>query len=141
MACCDKVAAMAQQLDESKEAALSFGFDTTWITDILAEYGQVALDLVIEAMRGGFSKDLVIEVLAKFGPAILEFLVTLLNKKKMAFASAENASGNVADQLAGFLDASIIEVLVQKYLPMIMEKYGEQIVQMLVEYILNSLKK
>lgn len=143
MACCNNVqsAEMVARMEESTQAALGFGFDTQWIADILKDYGQTVLDLVLEAMRGGFSKELVLEIISKFGPLVLEFLVNLLNRKKMAMTSGLSMTdANINDQMAAFIDISFIETIVQKYLPLIIEKYGPVIVQAILDYLLKMVQ-
>lgn len=123
-------------LVDLKASAVEFGFDATWITDLVSKFGGDVLSLVVEAVRGGFSKELVIEVLEKFGPFVLELLVNLLNKQKMAAAFGADVS---ADKF-GLIDISIIESLVQKYLPVLLEKYGNQIAQIIINWVVTYLK-
>jgi hypothetical protein len=135
MSCCKEYVKL--EVDNLKQSALEFGFDFTWITEIISQYGDDVLNLVLEAVRGGFSKDFVAEVLSKFGPLLLEFLVNLLNKNKMRLAMSGDV---VVGEEVGVLDASILEVLIQKYLPVLLDKYKDQVVQMLVNWLSDFLK-
>ncbi len=114
--------------DELNLSAANFGFDPTWVADILSTYGEDALTLAIEAARNGFSISLVIEVLQKFGPALLQLLVDVFAHKQAAMRVGEGTGviipGNVVqgDNVLG-VDASLLNVLVEKYLPLILEKY------------------
>lgn len=114
--------------DEMNLSAANFGFDPTWVADILSKYGEDVLTLAIEAARNGFSVSLVIEVLQKFGPAILQLLVDVFAKKQAALRFGEGAgvvlTGDIVqgDNVLG-VDASLLNVLVEKYLPIILEKY------------------
>ncbi len=114
--------------DELNLSAANFGFDPTWVADILSKYGEDALTLAIEAARNGFSISLVIEVLQKFGPALLQLLVDVFAHKQAALRMgvAEGTgvilNGEVV-QADSVFDASLLNVLVEKYLPMLLEKY------------------
>lgn len=138
MSCCKKEVNLVQ-VEDLKASALGFGFDANWIADIVEKYGHDVLSLVVEAMRSGFSLAFVVEVVNKFGPVLLEFLLTLLNKKKMhALAAGEEFV--VGDEV-GVLDWALIETLIKKYLPIIVEKYGDAIVKFIVDWITNTFLK
>jgi hypothetical protein len=131
--------------EELKLSASNFGFDANWIADVLTKYGDQVLALVVEAARNGFSVAFVVEVLSKFGPTFLEFLVSLITKKNsMNFAATNDVvNGDVIG-----IDASVVEVLIEKYLPQIIEKYlpvifekySGQIMQFVIQMILNAMK-
>jgi hypothetical protein len=121
----------AAQTEELKLSAVNFGFDAQWITEITAKFGGDVLSLVVEAVRGGFSIQLVIDVITKFGPAVLEFLVNLLNNRKMNVAGTEMSAVDFS---------AIIDLIVQKYLPVILDKYGPQITKVLTSLILDFIK-
>lgn len=141
--------------EELKLSASNFGFDVSWIADVLTKYGDTVLALCIEAARNGFSIAFVVEILNKFGPAFLEFLVSLLTQNQAMrmrlAATSEVLTGDVVttggDLIQG-LDAGVIQVLIEKYMPMIIEKYlpvliekyGDQLMQFFVQMILNALK-
>jgi len=139
--------------EDLKLSASNFGFDGGWVADVLTKYGDAVLALCIEAARNGFSVAFVVEVLTKFGPAFLEFLVSLFAQHqamRMA-ATGEVLTGDVVtnggDLIQG-LDAGVIQILIEKYMPMIiekylpvlLEKYGDQLMQFFVQLILNALK-
>lgn len=135
--------------EELKASAVGFGFDISWIGDLIGKWGNDVLGLVVEAVRSGFNRELVVDILEKFGPLVLELLVNMFNKKKMHMTAA--AAGGpvvVADEISVF-DASIIETLVQRYLPqlierylpMLLEQYGDRIVQWVVDWILNNMRR
>ena len=120
--------------DELNLSAANFGFDPTWVTDILSKYGEDVLTLAVEAARNGFSVSLVIEVLQKFGPVLLQLLVDVFAHKQAAMRMAMGEGAGViipgdvvkGDDVLGF-DASLLNVLVEKYLPIILEKYAPTI--------------
>jgi len=132
MGCCNKEMKAAHH-EELKASCASFGFDVTWITDLVAKYGSDVLALVVEGVRGGFSKEFVTDVLDKFGPVVLELLVGLMNKRNMNRGVAGDVV--VADQV-GEIDASLLQVLLEKYLPMIIDKYGDKLVAMIVDFLI-----
>jgi len=118
--------------DELNLSATNFGFDPTWVADILLKHGEAALKLAVEAARNGFSISLVIEILQKFGPALLQLLVDVFVKKQAAMRMGEGTGvivpGDVVqgDGILG-VDASLLNVIIEKYLPMILEKYAPAI--------------
>jgi len=131
--------------EELKLSASNFGFDATWVADVLSKYGDQVLALAIEAARNGFSVSFVVEVLTKFGPTFLGFLVSLIAKKNsMNFAATNDV---LTGDIVG-IDSSVIEVLIEKYLPqiiekylpVIIEKYSGQIMQFVIQMILNAIK-
>jgi hypothetical protein len=148
MTCCGgkKCGETEAQIDEMKVGALSFGFNIDWVTQIMDTYGPEILNLVLEASRNGISKDFIMEVLGRFGPILLGLLVDLLQQRKMKFAAMDGAviDGTMVGEEVGFMMLLLerfLPQLVEKYLPMLMETYGDKIVQMLMELILNSVKK
>lgn len=138
MPCCKHAEKLsAENVVSLKESAVGFGFDVNWVADLVQQYGDDVLGVVVEAMRSGFSVAFVVEIVQKFGPVMLEFLLNLLNKQKLLAASGEVV---VADEV-GILDASIIETLLQRYLPVILEKYGDQIIKFILDWVVNNLLK
>ena len=110
-------------VDTLKASAVGFGFDPSVIADIVEKFGPEALSLVVDALRNGFSLSFVMETVNKFGPAVLEFILSLFQAKTM------NLAGN---DVSGDLNPLIIQILVEKYLPALMEKYGPQIIKAIV---------
>lgn len=136
MACCREKAAM-QASQDLQQSAANFGFDPAWIADVVEKYGPEVLAVVVEAARGGFSIQLIQDVMQKLGPLVLELLVNLLNKQKMA--RSFTGDEQMGDQVMS-IDIGLIEVLVQKYLPLLLEKFGPQLVQMAVDWIVQHLQ-
>jgi hypothetical protein len=155
--------------EELKLSASNFGFDPSWIADILQKYGADVLALAIEAARNGFSVAFVVEVLQKFGPALLQFILDVFSHHQASLRMRNiTGSGDVVtgDVIEG-IDTSFLDVIIQKYLPIIIQKYlpaiwtqfgpailkfvqdnlqsifdqfGPQIVQMILNLILGNLK-
>ncbi len=130
--------------EELKESAVGFGFDVTWVADIVEQWGADVLPLVVEAARHGLSITLVVELLQKFGPSLLDFVVGLLNKKAF-MATGEVVPGPVVEGFdAGFLDLIIekyLPVIIDKYAPVILDKFGPQLIQAVIDMFFKNLKK
>jgi hypothetical protein len=136
--------------EELKTSAMGFGFDASWVADILQNWGDDVLSLAIEAARHGLSVTLVVDILKVFGPSILEFLVEFLNKRSMAMqqqkfgAEVDGIAAPVKGLQAGFIDVIIdkyLPIIFENYLPLVAEKYGPQLIQLLVEMVMRNLKK
>lgn len=129
--------------EELKASANNFGFDASWIADILQKYGDDILPLVIEAARNGLSIYLIAETLQKFGPKVLDFLVSLLNAHNMN-RKMGSAPGSFIEDVNSTVDVVIekyLPMIIEKYLPIIIGKYGPQLVQLIVELVMKSLQK
>jgi len=134
--------------EELKMNAVNFGFDASWVADILDKWGAELLALAIEAARNGFSVGMIVELINKLGPALLELMVELLNRKKMMMSMAadgEVVPGPVVEGIDGaFLDIIIekyLPMIIEKYLPLILEKYGSDLIKTLIKIFLDSLQK
>jgi hypothetical protein len=127
-----------------KASAASFGFDPTWIEEVLNKWGPEVLATIVELARNGFSVTTIVEVLAKFGPLILEFLVNLLNRKKSMGLAGDVIPGEIVEGVdSAFIDIIVqkyLPMIIEKYLPMIMENYGPKIIQFIVDTILKNLQ-
>ena len=156
--------------DELKMSAVNFGFDAGWIADILQKYGGNVLTLAIEAARNGFSVAFIVEVLQKFGPTLLQFIVDVFARHQTSLRMrGMTGTGDVltGDVVEG-IDTAFLDVIIQKYLPVIIEKYlptifaqfgpmimeflknnmqyvfekfGPEIIQMILQLFLNNLKQ
>lgn len=134
-----------------KVSATNFGFEASWISDILEKFGGDVLALAIEAARNGLSIGFIVEVIEKFGPQLLDLMISWLNKwKMMKFQMAATAEGEVVDGPieqgfdAAFVDLIIekyLPTIIEKYLPSILEKYGPQIIQFIIQMFMNNIKK
>ena len=144
MTCCskEKVSALSvEQVETLKLSAQNFGFDTNWIAELISKYGADILALVVEAARNGFSIALVVEIMSKFGPDLLQFVLDLFNTKKMEavkFGEVFPPTDGSMPLPGGMMDSILIN-LVQKYLPIIMEKYGDQIMKMIIDAIIKAI--
>lgn len=108
-----------------KASATNFGFDPTWIADILQKYGADVLALAIEAARNGFSISFIVEILQKFGPAVLQFLLSVFTHHQASLrAVGDVIPGNVIEGTdVTKIDASVLEIIIQQYLPLIIQKF------------------
>lgn len=128
-----------------KASAVGFGFDSEWVAKVIEDWGDDTLTVAIEAARHGITVPLVVEILQKFGPRVLELLVTLLNRYRLMGVAGDVLPGQVVEGVdAAMIDVIVdkwLPLIVQKYLPMIMEKYGEQLIKWVIDFLLNSLTK
>jgi hypothetical protein len=148
MSCCggqncgEKVSALsADQVETLKVSAQNFGFDGSWIADIISKYGPDILSVVVELARNGLTVATVVDLLTKFGPEILQLLLSILHVQTMRAAAVKSATGEVfppADLPSGPMD-SILITLVEKYLPILMQKYGPQILQAIMDAIIKAI--
>lgn len=142
MPCCkEKHFVEVENVETLKTSAMSFGFDFEWITNLVTQWGDDVLALVVEAVRGGFTKEVVVNILEKVGPLALELIVNLMNKMKIHRGFAGPDGALVVGEEVRLFDASIIETLVQRYLPILMEKYGDKIVQLVIDWIIKAIAK
>jgi len=144
---CEKDCVCHQQVDGLKEQAVGFGFDLTWVADILQNYGSDVLGIVVEAVRHGLSVKTVVDVLEKFGPALLQLLVDMLNQKAMvAHQKAMTGDGVVVNGpvVEGF-EAGLLDMVIAKYLPQLLEKLLPQLLEQfgpkLIQIVLDLLTK
>lgn len=136
----------ALQVEELKVSAQALGLDEAGVADILEKWGSDVLAVCVEAARSGFSPVWVMNTLTRFGPTVLEFFTDLWNHNGMvAAASVEQGvvlgDLKVTPENLEMFDGALIQKLAEKFLPMLMDKYGERILELIVEAILNSLKK
>lgn len=141
MSCCSEVhlgvaGHHAEMVEDLKVGVAGFGVTADEIADLIGKYGDTVLGTVMEALRSGFSKAWVFEALVSFGPVLLSWVLSLFNRRKMAMG----AGGLVVGEEVKMLEAGVFQDLLEKYLPMIVEKYGPQLIDLLVQYILKSLK-
>ncbi len=158
--------------DELKVSATNFGFDPSWIADVLQKYGADVLALIVEAARNGFSVSFIVELIQKFGPAVLQFIMSVFNHQQASLRMRMAAGAGTGDVVSGDVlvegvDSSVLDVIIQQYLPIIINKYlptlwtqfgpqimqfiqdnlpalfdkfGPQIVQLILQLFLNNLK-
>lgn len=131
--------------EDIKLAATNFGFDGSWIAEIVAKYGNDVASLIIEAARNGLTVSFVVEIIQKFGPTLLQLIVDLLNKNNStAFAATCNktcgVTSDVFPPVMEGVDSPIVSVLLDKFLPVIMEKFGPVIMQLITEQLMKLLQ-
>lgn len=122
------------QLEIMKASATEFGFDPTWILQIIGEFGPDVVAIVVEAMRQGLSKDLVVEIITKLGPMILQIMIAVMNSKKMSFTPGDPQQANIL----AILIQQFLPTIVEVYLPELWQRNKEHIIQMLVDAITAS---
>lgn len=130
--------------------AQSFGLSPEMAAEILGKYGPQVLTVIVAGLKSGLSLSFLLETLKLFGPMIVEFLSTLFTEKKKQ-VDAEVAKGlvaqdtTVADALAkGGVDGlppAVANILMEKLLPWALDKYGQQIIQAIMEAIMKGMKE
>jgi len=132
------------------------------------------MDVKSIAKKNGLSESLVTEVLQKFPQGTLQFLLNLLAHKQLNEVGGDVIGGDVTEGNDVTppepvpVDNTILDVIIQKYLPLIINQYlpnlwkqygpqiiqfvqnnlvtilntfGPQIAQMIAQLFLNNLKK
>lgn len=117
---------------EVKAAMLDLGFTNEEVADVVEKHGTDILSTVIDGLRLGLSKEFVLEVLTKWGPYLLDLLLSIFKKKE--------AAGMVGVDLSSIVDGVLIDNLLKRLLPALVDKYGEQLVNLLAEALLNYIR-
>ncbi len=136
-----------EQIDTVTVSAQNFGFEAGVISDILERFGPEVLALITEAARSGFGVQWIIDTLNKFGPNVLQFFMDLWSKNVgIAGVAPVGVDGAVqtgvlitGDVVEG-MDSNMLSTLLEKMLPMIMEKYGPQLIEMVMKLVLDAIK-
>ena len=136
---CDEKKVCCEQFEVAKTEMISAGFDPGHVADLIAQYGDSVVNLISDAIRNGFSRQFVIDTLVKFGPTVLQFLMSWFSNAKQKNLALGVAPTNVVEQT--LLDASLIETFLQKMLPKLLDKYGEQLLDGLIKMVVNYLTK
>ena len=129
--------------------AQSFGISVEQASEILTKYGPQVLSVIIAGLKGGLSLSFLMESLKLFGPMVVEFLSTLFVEKKKQLE--ENAAQglvaqdtSVANALKGGVDSlppAVTTILLEKLLPWALDRYGQQIIQAIMEAIMKGMKE
>lgn len=138
MPCCKEVQLV--HMEDLKASAVNFGFDEAALAELVKKFGPDILSIAVEAARNGFTPTLILEILMKFGPGVLELLLNIFKKQNAKFGEVITGDVITGDQV-NTIDISLVETLLQKYVPLLMEKYGDQIIQAMLEWIINHFLK
>jgi hypothetical protein len=130
--------------------AQSFGLPTEQAAEILTKYGPQVLSVIVAGLKNGLSLSFLMESLKLFGPLIVEFLTNLFAETKKE-VDKEVSKGliaqdtTVADLLSkGGVDGlppAVANILLEKLLPWALDKYGQQIIQAIMEAVLKGMKE
>jgi hypothetical protein len=125
-----------EQVESLKFSAQDLGASDDWIAGILQTYGPSALASAIEFLRNGASPTFIWSTLQLFGPAFLGFLIDLYNEsRKKAIVQLDD--GKFENQKVGSLSLAIITLILVKVMPILIEKYGPQILNSLLALFMN----
>lgn len=138
-------------MQENFKMAVDLGFNEDWLSEVVTKWGADILNLLISLVQNGFSVGLIVEFIQKIGPGLLQLLVDMLSNRTMAMDGGEVVVPHewINAQQFGLFDGSIINsllekylpVLVEKYLPLLVEKYGNLFVQLVLDFLKNLEKK
>ena len=136
------------EVNELKLTADNYGVTPEFTAEVLTKYGPDVLAVVIKALQSGFSFSFVLEVFKRFGPVVLEFFLSLFTTSTKEMESKAQ-KGLVASDitLADFLNDKntaafapiITKVLLDKIIPYIIENYGQQILQGILNAVKSSM--
>jgi len=113
-----------------------------WI-GILERFGPTILDLIVDGLRNGLSFDFLRRILDAFGPELFSHTLrshcqrSVLNTGYTAGAPPI-ITGEQVDSLTA--ESNFIIDLLRQFLPVLMERYGKQILEWLMTLISGSLK-
>ena len=134
-------------VDVMQEEALKMGASPEFLAECLQKYGPDVLSTVTEGLRNGFSISFIFESFRLFGPFVMDFFISLLSKKKMVANLAAQGQAGFADLDSEFINAlirdsnkdkissNLLKVVVEKLLPYIFEKYGQKILEALINAV------
>ena len=127
----------ADQVESLKFSALDLGATDSWIADILQTYGANALASGIEFLRNGASPAFIWSTLQLFGPAVLGFLIDLYNESRKTM-KIQAQDGKFQDQrVFGSLSGAIVTLILVKVMPVLIEKYGPQILDAVLKLFMK----
>jgi len=139
-----------QQMNDDLVAAQSLGFDSGYMAEILNRYGPEVLSTVVTALKSGFSPAFVMELVRLFGPVVVDFLISLMTttkkkveeEKKLGLVPAEQSVSDYLTKngMEGLMPL-IMDLLLEKVLPVVLQEYGPQIIQAIIDTVVNNLKK
>lgn len=142
-----------EKIDQLTTSAVNLGFNSHWTTHVLHKFGPDFVAAIIEGARQGLSVSTIVEVTEKCGHGTVQLLVDVLGSKRLMSArrgfTGEIIQGEIVTPSGDKFDESIVDVIIQKYLPVliekalpiILEKYGEQIIQAILDLLLRNFKK
>jgi hypothetical protein len=129
-----------EQVDDLKSVAGNFGIDPIHVAEILQHYGPSVLQMVISALKSGFSLSFCLELLKTFGPVVLDFVMSLFDNTKKAM-DVSASKGLVPESMDNFLNEKdaenfapiLVKIIVEKVIPYVIKNYGQQILQALLD--------
>lgn len=120
-----------EQIDNLKICAQNLGATDGWVADVLQTYGAGALASAIEFLRNGASPTFIWSTLQLFGPSVLGFLIDLYNEsRKKSIVQLDD--GKFENRKVGSLSGAIVTLILIKVVPILIEKYGPQILNSLL---------
>ena len=126
--------------------AIDLGLSAEQASELLKQYGPIILNIVIMALKNGFTINFVYDMLKQFGPVVFEFLMNLFTSSKDNLAQSQSVGlTSNTEALPEYLNEKLVEnltplllkLLVDKLIPYVLSNYGEQ----MMNQILTALKQ
>jgi hypothetical protein len=133
--------------NEVTAQAIDLGLSAAEAAELLKQYGPTVLDVVVMALKNGFTINFVYDMLKKFGPTVFQFVMDLFTSSKKNLAESQrlgltqNTEGlpdYLNDKLVENLAPLLLKMLVEKLIPFVLENYGEQIMNQILEALKKS---
>lgn len=129
------------------------GMTETEVGDLIQKYGPAVLTIIAEGLRNNFSISFIMETIRNFGPNVLEFLLSMfsqiimqanyqenLEAKKLGVVLSKKADleNLIKDGKMGGLSSLILKTVVKQFLPKIVDLYGKEILDAIVQALINA---
>jgi len=143
-------ASNTQQMNDDMVSAQSLGFDSAYMAEILNRYGPEVMSTVVTALKSGFSPAFIMELVRLFGPVVVDFLISLMTttkkkideEKKLGLVATEQSVSDYLTKngMEGLMPL-VMDLLMEKVIPVVLQEYGPQIIQAIIDTVVNALKK
>lgn len=141
------------EVKELKDSVINKGMAAADVNDLVNRYGPEVLNTLAEGLRSNFSISFIVEMIKKFGPKVLDFMLSAFSEIIMQANKAEADNNSmqglrklskeewqdmVRDEKLGGFSAVILKLVVKHILPKIVDLYGKEILDAIVNTITNA---
>lgn len=112
------------------------GFPRDYIANVLNKLGPSVLELLVKLANDGFSVDFIRQALERLGPLMLELMVDALRVSHSVGFTGTLEEGEVVN-----FDNAVFTQLFQKFVQMLFDRYGDQLLQVVMELLAKILLK
>ncbi len=117
---------------------VKYGFDPAFLVKVLQGGGAVLLQMILDAVQNGLSKDWVVRFFTAFGPAILQFILDVYTKMTTkGFAAADSA---IANSIVIDLLKKWLPTIVKDYVPPVLIQHNQEVSDMIIDVLTNFIK-